>query len=222
MQPVAMSLVEAARQQMIHQQVRAWEVLDFSVLGVLGQVKREDFVPTAYRHVAFADAPVPLGHGQFMLAPKLDGRILQALAIQPTDQILDVGTGSGFLAACLGKLGAHVRSLEIFPDLADSARTNLHRSAANNVAVEVADAVTLDADARYDVIAVTGSLPVYDERFQRALKVGGRLFTVVGSGAVMEAFKVVRTEANKFTREPLFETVIEPMVNAIRPASFVF
>jgi protein-L-isoaspartate(D-aspartate) O-methyltransferase len=222
MQTVAMPLIEAARQQMIHQQVRAWEVLDFAVLDVLGQVKRENFVPAAYRHVAFADTPVPLGHDQFMLAPKLDGRILQALAIQPTDQILDVGTGSGFLAACMGKLGAHVRSLEIFPDLAESARANLHRAAANNVAVEVADGLTIEEDGRYDVIAVTGSLPVYDERFQRALKVGGRLFVVVGAGPVMEAFKVTKIGSDKFSREPLFETVIEPMVNAIRPSSFVF
>jgi protein-L-isoaspartate(D-aspartate) O-methyltransferase len=222
MPTVDMSLLEAARQQMIHQQVRAWEVLDNAVLEVLSQVKREDFVPPAFRHVAFADAPVPLGHGQCMLPPKLDGKILQALAVQPTDQILDVGTGSGFLAACLGRLGAHVRSLEIYPDLADAARTNLHNAAANNVAVEVMDGLSLTEEARYDVIAVTGSMPVYDERFQKALKIGGRLFVVIGVGPVMEAFKVVRTGNAEFAREPLFETVIEPLVNAVRPSAFVF
>lgn len=222
MTPVAMSLIEAARQQMIHQQVRAWEVLDNAVLDALSQIKREDFVPATYRHVAFADAPVPLGHGQFMLPPKLDGKILQALAVQPTDQVLDVGTGSGFLAACLGRLGAHVRSLEIHPDLAEAARTNLHAAAANNVAVEVMDAFALDEEQRYDIVAVTGSLPVYDERFQRALKIGGRLFTVVGTRPVMEAFKVVRTGNATFTREPLFETVIEPLLHAVRPSGFVF
>jgi len=214
--------VEYARQQMIHQQVRAWEVLDNAVLDVLARVKREDFVPAAFRHVAFADAAVPLAHGQCMLAPKLDGRILQALGVLPTDHVLDVGAGSGFLAACLGRLAAHVRSLEIFPDLADVARANLHRAAVNNVAVEALDALTLDEQQRYNVIAVTGSLPAYDERFQRALKVGGRLFVVVGAGPVMEAFKVVRVSDNQFTREPLFETAVEPLINAARPSGFVF
>jgi protein-L-isoaspartate(D-aspartate) O-methyltransferase len=217
-----LTTVELARQQMILQQVRAWEVLDHAVLAVLGQVKREDFVPAAYRHVAFADAGVPLGHGQQMLPPKLDGKILQALAVQPSDQVLDVGAGSGFLAACLGRLGAHVRSLEVFPDLAENARANLHRAAANNVAVDVADAMQLNEDQRYDAIAVTGSLAIYDERFQRALKIGGRLFVVLGTGPVMEAVKIVRLGADYFTREPLFETAIEPMVNAARPSGFVF
>jgi len=214
--------VEYARQQMVHQQVRAWDVLDNAVLEVLGRIKREEFVPAAYRHVAFADAAVPLGHGQTMLAPKLVGKILQALAVLPTDQVLDIGTGSGFLAACLGRLGAHVRSLEIFPDLAETARVNVHRAAANNVAVETMDAFNLNEQQRYNVISITGSLPAYDERFQNALKIGGRLFVVLGSGPVMEAFKIVRVGANEFTREPLFETVVEPLVNATRPSSFVF
>lgn len=217
-----LTTVELARQQMILQQVRAWEVLDYAVLGVLAQVKREDFVPAAYRHVAFADAGVPLGHGQQMLPPKVDGKILQALAVQPSDQVLDVGAGSGFLAACLGRLGAHVRSLELFPDLAENARANLHRAAANNVAVDVADAMQLNEDQRYDAIAVTSSLPIYDERFQRALKIGGRLLVVLGSGPVMEAVKIVRLSADHFSREPLFETAIEPMINAARPSGFVF
>jgi protein-L-isoaspartate(D-aspartate) O-methyltransferase len=217
-----LTTVELARQQMILQQVRAWEVLDYAVLGVLAQVKREDFVPAEYRHVAFADAGVPLGHGQQMLPPKVDGKILQALAVQPSDQVLDVGAGSGFLAACLGRLGAHVRSLELFPDLAENARANLHRAAANNVAVDVADAMQLDEDQRYDAIAVTSSLPIYDERFQRALKIGGRLIVVLGTGPVMEAVKIVRLGTDYFTREPLFETAIEPMINAARPSGFVF
>ena len=215
-----------ARQQMIDQQVRAWEVLEPRVLSTMGLIKREDFVPAAYRHVAFADAPVPLGHGQFMLPPKVDGKILQALDIQAGDQALDVGSGSGYLAACLGRLAAHVRTVEIHPDLAEQARGNLHAAAANNVVVEVADVFSLPADRlgerRYDVIAVTGSLPVYDERFQRALKIGGRLFVVLGSAPVMEAFKIVRLSDSQFSREGLFETVIEPLTNAPSPSSFVF
>ena len=213
---------EFARQQMIDQQVRAWEVLDSQVLEVLARIRRENFVPPGYGQVAFADAPVPIGHGQSMLAPKVDGKILQALAVQASDEVLDVGTGTGFLAACLGRLGGHVRSLEIFPDLAERAATNLNAAATNNVVVEVGDAMNLSDADRYDAIAVTGSLPVYDERFQRALKVGGRLFIVVGSAPVMQAMKVTRLAADKFQRENLFETSIAPLVNAPRPSAFVF
>jgi protein-L-isoaspartate(D-aspartate) O-methyltransferase len=217
---------EFARQQMIDQQVRTWEVLDAAVLDVLGQVHRDDFVPQRFRNVAFADSNVPLGHGQLMLAPKIDGKILQALAVTRSDQVLDVGTGSGFLAACLGKLGAHVRSLEIFPDLAERAATNLHAAAANNVVVEVADATKLSDSGRYDAIAVTGSLPAMgqpaDGRFARALAVGGRLFVVVGQGPVMQAIKITRTGQSEWQREELFETVIPSLVNAESPPSFVF
>ncbi|MBC7984622.1 MAG: protein-L-isoaspartate O-methyltransferase [Candidatus Obscuribacterales bacterium] len=214
--------VEHARQQMIDQQVRAWAVFEPTVLDVMALIKREDFVPPPYRNVAFADTSVRLGHDQSMLAPKLDGKILQALQVQPTDHVLDVGAGSGFLAACLAHLGRHVRSLEIFPALAEQARANLHRAAVNNVVVEIYDAMQLDDDQRYDVIALTGSLPVYDVRFQRALKVGGRLFVVVGTRPVMEAVKITRIGADQFKRETLFETVVEPLVNAPQSSGFVF
>lgn len=213
---------DTARHQMVEQQVRAWDVLDMKVLGVLDAVRREAFVPEGFRDVAFADAPIPLGEGQSMLPPKLDGRILQALELTPQDDVLDVGSGSGYLAACLGKLAARVRSIEIFPSLAAFATRNLLAAAANNVVVETADALALDESGRYDAIAVSASLPVYDERFERALKVGGRLFIVVGQAPAMEAWKVTRTGEREWSRVSLFETVVEPLVGAPQPSPFVF
>jgi protein-L-isoaspartate(D-aspartate) O-methyltransferase len=214
--------LEAAREQMIEQQVRAWAVFDERVLDTLRQVPREQFVPERYRAVAFADSSIPLAHGQRMLPAKIHGRILQALSPTPTDMALEIGTGTGYLAACLGRLTARVRSLEIHPDLAEQARAHLLAAAVNNVAVETADAMQLTQPAAYDVIAVTGSLPIYDERFQQALRIGGRLFVVVGQAPVMEAWKVTRVGEREWQRESLFETVIDSLINAPRPSAFVF
>jgi protein-L-isoaspartate(D-aspartate) O-methyltransferase len=214
--------VRATRHQMVEQQVRAWSVLDLKVLEVMDRLAREQFVPPEYRDVAYADMNVPLGHGQSMLAPKVEGRILQALAIQPQDRVLEVGTGSGYFAACLAQLGRSVRSLEMVPALADTARANLERNGVRSVTVETADAMTLAEEAAYEVIAVTGSLPVYDPRFERALTEGGRLFVAVGTGPPMEARRITRVGHSDWTRESLFETRIEPLVNAPRPPAFVF
>lgn len=216
------SSVEHAREQMIDQQIRAWDVLDPNVLEVMRTVRRELFVPVAYRAVAFADMCIPLGSGQTMLPPKVDGRILQALALRPSDLVLDVGSGSGFLAACMGRMAGRVRSIEIVPPLAELAAANLHAAAANNVAVELGDASRLEENAAYDAIAVSASLPMYDERFARALRIGGRLFVVVGTGPIMEALKITRTGEREWQRESLFETVIEPLANAPRPPQFKF
>ena len=218
--------VEAARQQMIMQQLRTWEVLDARVLEAINAVKRENFVPEAYRHVAFADAQIPIGHGQFMLQPKVDGKILQALAVKPGDEVLDVGAGSGFLAACLGKLGGHVRSVELYPDFVERAKVNVHAAAINNVIVELTDAAQLSDENRYDAIAVTAAIPLnnseLEQRFSRALKVGGRLFIVTGAAPVMEAAKITRTTLSHWQREELFETVFEPLLNANQPTAFLF
>jgi protein-L-isoaspartate(D-aspartate) O-methyltransferase len=214
--------LRATRHQMVEQQVRAWSVLDLKVLEVMDRVAREQFVPAAYRDVAYADMNVPLDHGQSMLAPKVEGRILQALAIQPHDRVLEVGTGSGYFAACLAQLGRSVRSLEIWPSLADTARANLERNGVRSVTVETADAMRLAEEAAYEVIAVTGSLPVYDPRFERALKEGGRLFVTVGAGPLMDARRITRVGRSDWVRESLFETRIEPLVNAPRPPAFVF
>jgi len=214
--------VEAARRQMVDQQVRTWEVLDDRALAAMQSVKREQFVPEPYRELAFADAEIPLGHGEVMLAPKIEGRILQALDVQPKDSVLDVGTGSGFLAACFGRLAARVRSIDIYPEFVERAQANLLRAVCNNVVAEHADACQLTEESRYDVIAVTASLAIYDERFQRALNLGGRLFIVVGLAPIMEAWKVTRVGEREWVRTSLFETVMRPLINAPRPSTFVF
>lgn len=214
--------IEAVREQMIDQQVRAGDVLDERVLNAMREVDRELFAPAEYRKLAYVDAIIPIGHGQSMLPPILHGRILQALDTDPRDVALLVGAGTGYLAACLGALVARVRALELFSDLAEQARTNLFTVASNNVAVEVEDGMQLDEQGSYNVIAVTGSLPLYDERFQRALRIGGRLFVVVGGEPVMEAWRVTRIGEREWQRESLFETVIDPLIHAPRPPAFVF
>jgi len=214
--------VPTIRHQMVEQQVRAWSVLDLNVLEVMDRIARDQFVPPAFRDVAYADMSVPLGHGQSMLPPKVEGRILQALAIQPQDRVLEIGTGSGYFTACLAQLGRSVRSIEIVQELADTARTNLERNGVRSVTVEVGDAMTLTEESVYDVIAVTGSLPLYDPRFERALVEGGRLFVAVGAGPVMDARRVTRTGRSDWTPESLFETRIDPLVNAPRSPAFVF
>jgi protein-L-isoaspartate(D-aspartate) O-methyltransferase len=217
-----MTDVESARRQMIEQQVRAWEVLDLKVLEALARVPREEFVPPVFRDVAFADMCVPLGHGQSMLAPKVEGRILQSLEIQADDRALEIGTGSGFFAACLGQLARSVRSVDLFADFVATAADNLRRTGAHNVSVDVMDAMTLASDQAYDVIALTGSLPIYDGRFERALSVGGRLFVVVGQGPAMEAFRITRARHGEWVRESLFEVALDPLLHAPEPSKFVF
>ncbi len=214
--------VNFARRQMIEQQVRAWDVLDPAVLETMSRIPREEFTPAAFRELAFADMSVPLGHGQSMLTPKLEGRILQALELRSEDSVLEIGTGSGFFAACLGSLTRTVASLEYFPDLAATAMTSLARAGVRNVAVEVADAFTRSDLGRYDVVVLSGSLPLYDERFEQALNDGGRLFAVVGQGQVMEALRITRSGPGRFLRESLFETVMDPLIHATEPPRFVF
>jgi protein-L-isoaspartate(D-aspartate) O-methyltransferase len=211
-----------AREQMIEQQVRAWDVLDERVLDAMRRVPRELFVPLAQRYCAYADVEVPLARNQHMLRPSVVGRLLQALLPRGGEQLLEVGAGSGFVTACLRVMATHVRSLEVFPELADEARRNLTLLGMRDVEVVDADALHADSGARYDAIALTASLPLYDARFERMLTVGGRLFVVVGEPPVMDARLVRRTAEDSFATQSLFETVIDPLVNAARPPEFTF
>ena len=211
-----------AREQMIEQQVRAWDVLDARVLETLRKVPRETFVSPQHGFLAFADVEIPLPCGQHMLRPSVVGRLLQALALGGRERVLEIGTGSGFVTACLRAGSASVRSLEIFPELAQFARRNIAVLGLRDVEIVTQDATQIDADTRYDAIAVNASLPVADERFQRQLAVGGRLFVVVGEPPVMEARLIRRVSEDAWGTESLFETVIDPLVHATRPQGFVF
>ena len=211
-----------AREQMVEQQVRAWEVLDARVLSILRQVPRELFVPPGQAFAAFADAQVPLPCGQHMLRPSLVGRLLQALQLTPGERVLEVGAGSGFISACLRAAGTRVRSLEIFAELAGLASANLAALGMSDVEVVNSDALGAAMGLRFAAIAVTGSLPVYKPCFERQLEIGGRLFVVVGEPPVMDARLIQRVSEGAWTTESLFETVVDPLENAPRTPAFVF
>jgi protein-L-isoaspartate(D-aspartate) O-methyltransferase len=217
-------LTEFAREQMIEQQLRAWDVLDERVLQTIRAIPRERFVPPAWRELAFADTEIALPCGKRMLRPMIVGRILQELALRGGEEVLEVGTGSGYLTACLARLGGRVRSLELHADMADFARSNLQGAAPTlPYEVTVSDAMHLTDESRYDAIVLTASLPVYEARFERALRVGGRMFVVVGTAtSLQEANLVTRENDNEWRRQPLFETSVEALEHAPRPESFLF
>lgn len=218
--------LELARTQMVNQQVRAWDVLDPAVLAVLAQVPREQFVPPRFRNLAFADIALPLGSGsgggQSMMTPQVEGRLLQALTLRGTDRVLEVGTGSGFLTACLARLTGQVTSLEILPELADSARRNLRGVSTWNAEVRTGDVFGFRPDAPYDVIVITGSLPKPDDRFQHWLAEGGRLFLVTGEDPLMRARLVTRQGPDQWTTTTLFETSLPALLHATQPSKFIF
>jgi len=216
--------IDVAREQMINQQLRAWDVLDQQVLSAFAGIPREVFVPAAYRELAYADIEIPLGHGDHMLAPKLAGRIVQAVAPKPTDRVLEIGTGSGYLTAALARFACSVRSLEIRADLAAQAAAHLASVAVRNATVEQRDAYSAEAlgNVAYEVIVLTGSLPMDDERYARQLAIGGRLFAVIGHGALMEATLIERVAADQFRRTVMFETSLKALLGAREPARFSF
>lgn len=212
---------DVARTQMLGQQLRAWEVLDDRVLRAFAETPRENFVPREYRDLAFADTEIPLPHGQTMLAPKVEGRILQALQVEPIDEVLAVGTGSGYLAACVARLAKRVTSFDIFPEFATAAAPKLAACGIRNVQLQTADALTLTYRGQFDAIAVTGSVPMLDDHFVSMLRPQGRLFIVVGREPAMEARLITLQPDGTTTTESLFETVLAPLINAERPEPFV-
>ncbi|MCK6371132.1 MAG: protein-L-isoaspartate O-methyltransferase [Gammaproteobacteria bacterium] len=214
---------ETARQQMVTQQVRAWDVLEPTVLDTLAKIPRERFVPYRYAALAFADTAIPLPEGQHMLTPQLEGRLLQALDIAAADRILEIGTGSGFLTACLARLGGQVTSLEIRPALATAARSRLRDLGIGNCTIVDADLFEWTTAERFDCIAVGGSLPALEPSLLEWLAPGGRLFVVLGEAPVMEAWLIRRaSDGEGYGRESLFETVLPPLDHAPQPDRFTF
>lgn len=214
---------EIARFNMIEQQIRTWEVLDPVVLDVLDRVPREDFVAEAQKGLAFADIELPIGHGQTMLSPKLEGRILQAVHVKKSDKVLLIGTGSGYLTALLATLAKHVDAVEINADLSAIAQARLSEHKINNVTLHVADAVNgYAAAAPYDVIIFTGALALRPLAAEKMLNVGGRLFAVVGDMPIMQATLTQRLSADAFRQETIFETCLPMLNNAPQPQKFEF
>ena len=218
-----MTNVELARFNMVEQQVRPWDVLDPQVLDLMESMPREAFVPKGYQNVAYADINIPIGHGEVMLAPKYVGRMLQALNIEDGDVALEVGCGTGYVTALLGKVCREVYSVDIHQDLVDIAASNLNSQNINNITLEVGDAAQgWNAHAPYDVIFISGSLPVLPDTFQKSLNRGGRMVAIIGDAPVMEAVLITRMGENEWRQEGLFETNIKPLVNSTKPQRFVF
>lgn len=214
---------EQARHNMIEQQIRPAEVLDQKVLDVIAATPREDFVPPGYRNLAFVDMMIPLGQGQAMWTPIMEGRMLQALALRSTDNVLEIGTGSGYTAAMLAKLGRRVTTVEIHPELAQQAQQNLNRHGGRDVTIEIGDGSRdWQSDAPYDAIVIGGSLPLMPNAYKTRLKIGGRLFAIVGDSPVMECVLITRLGEHEWTQEALFETDVPALINAPQPQRFTF
>ena len=217
-----MNNMEQARFNMVEQQIRPWDVLNADVLELLKKVKREQFVPSDQRALAFMDMDIPLGHGAKMWQPKLEARAVQALALQHGNRVLEIGSGSGYLTALLSKLAAHVTSVEIVAELSAMAERNLTAHHIDNVTLEVGDGANGWGTAQYDAIVLTGSIPLRPTTLMNNLAIGGRLFAVIGDAPAMHACLITRMAADIFDSVTLFETSLAPLVNAQQPQRFVF
>lgn len=214
---------EKARFNMVEQQIRPWEVLDFDVLDLLMSVRREEFVPEAYKSLALSEAEIPLGHGASMLIPVIEGKILQAIQVKRSDKVLEVGAGSGYFAALLAARADWVRTVEIDPALVTMAHENLKRYGVENVIVEEGDAICgWPSNAPYDLIVVSGGVPFIPETLLQQIKVGGRLFAFVGEPQLMTATLVTQVSEGNFRTESLFENAVPMMRNAPQKSQFKF
>jgi protein-L-isoaspartate(D-aspartate) O-methyltransferase len=214
---------EQARFNMVEQQIRPWEVLDNRVLSLLEQLQREDFVPVRYRKLAFADIAVPLACGQVMMRPKIEARMLQALAIEKDESVLEIGTGSGFVTACLAHLAKNVVSVEIFKELHEEAALKLKDKNISNVELHVGDVTTgWQPEQAHDVVVVTGSVPEIPEQFMGWVNPGGRMFVIHGKSPAMEACLLTRLNVTDWSVESLFETDLPALVNAEPEPEFEF
>ncbi|MDQ3205179.1 MAG: protein-L-isoaspartate O-methyltransferase [Pseudomonadota bacterium] len=211
-----------ARELMVEQQVRPWDVLDPRVLAVLSDLPRDEFVLPEHRNLAYADLPLPLGHGEFMMKPVVEGRALQALQLSPSEDVLEIGTGSGFLTACLARLARDVVSLEQHADLARSARERLQAHRLGNVRVEHVDAFTHRSERRFDAICVTGAVALIPPQFLEWLRPNGRMFIVHGRSPAMQAALVRPGQAGAPLIEPLFETDLPYLAGAAPKPAFEF
>ncbi len=201
-----------ARFNMVEQQVRPWDVLDPQVLNLISEVPREDFVPTAYRNLAFADINIPLAHDQEMMSPKLEGRIVQSLRLTPKDSVLEIGTGSGYMTALLAKSAKHVDSVDIYEDFVTEVASKLNALNIHNVSIKTGDAINgWNLSTRYDAIVLTGSVTLLKPHFQEQLNEGGRLLAIVGDEPIMQAHLITRI-AGDFYTEALFETLLPPLL----------
>ena len=214
---------EQARENMIKQQIRPWEVSDQKTLDLLAEIHREDFIPEPYRHLALADINIPLLHGQVTMTPKIEARLLQHLKIQPHEKILEIGTGCGYLTALLANSGKFVHSIDIYPEFMQHAGPRFKQYALQNIQLHVGDAVRGWPQERpYDVIVVTGSVPVLERHFQEQLHTGGRLFVIVGLGPAMEARMITRSGVDTWSVASLFETDLPALIGAPEPEAFHF
>ena len=214
---------ERARHNMVEQQVRPWEVLDSSILGLMETLHREDFVPVRHRKLAFADLCIPLDHGQIMMKPVVEGRMLQSLAIQPDETVLEIGTGSGWVTACLAGLAKRVVSVELYEDLSATAGRTLQNKGIDNVELDVGDVMQgWQPEQAHDVLVVTGSVAEIPESFRGWVNPGGRMFVVKGYAPAMEAVLCTRLGISEWREESLFETDLPRLVHAERPAEFEF
>lgn len=215
--------LEEARRQMVEQQVRSWSVLDPEVIRVMAELPRDRYTPARYRNLAYADSTIPIGHGEIMLQPSVHGRMLQAVQVKEGERVLEIGTGTGYLTACLAALGGHVRSVDIHEDFVQGTRELLAAEGFGRVEVAREDAHLLPSDGpEWDVIVVTGSLPVREPSFTQSLAPNGRLLWIIGEAPAMRVELVTRVGADEWRREGQFETVVPALAGAAAPRRFQF